>query len=110
NMQLALSESLRIEDAVLKSRCLTYLAVLYRKLGKTDFVRSFAEKALEHSKAINMQEYVAAAIGNQAWLALQSSEWEQVKALSNEAIAIWKSLPLASPFQGIAIWPLIAAQ
>jgi tetratricopeptide (TPR) repeat protein/predicted Ser/Thr protein kinase len=110
NMQQALSESSRLEDAVLKSRCLTYLTVLYRKLGKEDLTRVFADKAFDHSKAINMQEYVAGAIGNRAWLALRSGQWDDVKILANEAITIWKSLAVSSPFQGIAIWPLIAAQ
>jgi len=109
-LKLSLNEAARLEDAVLKSRCLTYLAVLYRKLGNQDLVRMYAAQGLEHSQAINMQEYVAAALANQAWLSLCANEFEEVKNLANEALRIWKSLPVASPFQSLAIWPLIVAQ
>jgi hypothetical protein len=108
-LQHALSESSRLEDAVLKSRCLTYLTVLYRKLTNEELTGSFAARALEHTRAINMQEYVAAALANQAWLALRANQWDEVKKLANEALSIWQSLPVSSPFEGLAIWPLLVA-
>jgi len=108
NIELALSQAVRLEDAVLQSRCLTYLTVAFRKQGNREQVETFAERSLQLSSAIHMQEYVAAAKANQSWLHLRAREFEESRKLSVEAIQIWQSLPVVSPFQELAVWPIIA--
>jgi tetratricopeptide (TPR) repeat protein len=103
----ALSEASRLEDAVLKSRCLTYLTVLYRKRIDLQQTALYADRSLEHSTAINMQEYVAAAWANQAWLRWRSQDYDEAKRLGLQAVEVWQSLPLVSPFQDLAVWPVI---
>jgi tetratricopeptide (TPR) repeat protein len=107
-LKLGLSEASRLGDAVLQSRCLTYLTVLYRRRKDTEQARSYAERSLELSRSINMQEYVAAALANLGWIHWRKTEYDKAKELCAEAVRIWRSLPLVSPFQELALWPLIA--
>jgi tetratricopeptide (TPR) repeat protein len=106
-LKLSLSQILRVGDAVLQSRCLTYLTVLYRKRTRVEEASSYAERSLELATSINMQEYVAAARANLGWLKWRANEIMESKDLCSEALQIWRSLPLVSPFQELALWPLI---
>ena len=55
-----------------------------------------------------MQEYIAAAMSNLGWVHWREKQYEETKALCIDALRIWQSLPLVSPFQELAIWPLSA--
>jgi eukaryotic-like serine/threonine-protein kinase len=55
-----------------------------------------------------MDEYIAAAHANQAWLALREQKPEEARIQAEKALRIWSSLPLVSPFQSLAVWPLIS--
>ena len=106
-LKLSLSQILRVGDAVLQSRCLTYLTVLYRRRKQIEETKTYAERSLELSISINMQEYVAAAKANLGWVRWRSNEISRSEELCAEAVRVWQSLPLASPFQELALWPLI---
>jgi tetratricopeptide (TPR) repeat protein len=106
--QLGLSQAIRLEDAVLQSRFLAYIPVLYRKQNDVEQTRSRADESLKFSTAINMKEYIAIAKANLGWAHLRSGEVTLAKQECTEAVEIWRSLPLVSPFQELALWPLIA--
>ncbi len=85
---------------------LTYLAVLCRFRGQTHRVSSFALRAHEVAEAAHMPDYVAAARGNQAWLAWRRGHLSEAGQLGREALDLWRHSPLVYPFQWQALWPL----
>jgi tetratricopeptide (TPR) repeat protein len=87
---------------------LTYLTVLHRFQGQEEAVLSYAQQAYEAAEAAHMPDYIAAARGNQAWLAWRGQDLQAVERLSKEALVIWQQSPLLYPFQWQALWPLIA--
>jgi DNA-binding SARP family transcriptional activator/tetratricopeptide (TPR) repeat protein len=87
---------------------LTYLTVLHRFRGDMDKVAEFALQAQEAAEAARMPDYVAAARGNQAWLAWRDGDLPAAGQKGEEALASWRQSPLVYPFQWQALWPLIA--
>jgi tetratricopeptide (TPR) repeat protein len=104
----------RTGDASLRARCLTYLAVLYRRQGIEDAVQRYTALALEAAEAAGMPEYVATARANQAWLAWRQAPCRQgdmarVEANGLAALELWRQLPAghgSAVFQWTALWPL----
>jgi serine/threonine protein kinase/DNA-binding NarL/FixJ family response regulator/tetratricopeptide (TPR) repeat protein len=103
----ALSEAMRLEDVVLQSRCVTYLTILHRKRGDTVQTKVFAESSLDLAFTLNLQEYIATAKANQAWLGLRAHQFEEAKRFALDAIRIWQSVVTVAPLQELAVWPLI---
>ncbi len=93
----------------LQSLSLTYLTVLYRFRDQIDSVLKYALRAQELSENAHMPDYVAAAKGNQAWLAWRRGDYVAVEQRGLEALRIWQHSPLVYPFQWQALWPLIGA-
>jgi len=87
---------------------LTYLTVLCRFRGQIDGVSRYAQRAQEAAEASHMPDYVAAAKGNQAWLAWRRRDLRAAEQRGQEALPIWRQSPLVYPFQWQALWPLIA--
>ena len=73
-----------------------------------DGVLSYALRAQEAAEAAHMPDYVAAAKGNQAWLAWRRRDLPAAEQRGQEALALWRQSPLVYPFQWQALWPLIA--
>ncbi len=100
----------RAGDVPQEARCTTYLAVAARMRGMLAETETFTARALETSTAAGMQEYVAAAQANQAWLALARGDSDQCEQLARRALDAWKNLPqLVFPFQWLANVPLLRA-
>jgi hypothetical protein len=55
-----------------------------------------------------MPDYVAAAKGNQAWVAWRRGDLSQAEQAGQEAVELWRQSPLVYPFQWQALWPLIS--
>jgi eukaryotic-like serine/threonine-protein kinase len=106
-LNLSLSQAVRLEDAVLQSRCLTYITWLFRKKHDVQRTEEFAERSLNLALAIHKDEYVAHAKAHQAWLRWVAGEPDEVKTLGMEAISIWQSLSVVTPFLELAVWPII---
>ena len=87
----ALTESERIGEAALRTRCLTYLTILYRKRGDVVEARRFAELALEAARTTHMEEYVAQAYANLAWIAWREGDHSRAEELAREAWSNWDS-------------------
>jgi DNA-binding SARP family transcriptional activator len=94
--------------AWMRTLSLTYLTVLYRFRGQIDGVSRYARRAQEAAEAAHMPDYVAAARGNQAWLAWRRRDLAAAEQKGLEALAIWRQSPLVYPFQWQALWPLLA--
>jgi DNA-binding SARP family transcriptional activator len=86
----------------------TYMTVLHRFRGDIDGVMKYALQAQEVAEAAHMPDYVAAAMGNQAWLAWRNQDLTAAEQKSQEALGIWEKSPLVYPFKWQALWPLVA--
>lgn len=98
-------------DRTLASRCLTYLAVLYRMRDMPMKAREYAGLALGAATALNNREYVGAARANQAWLSWRQKRYAEALEHGRAALAEWKEQPPGAvpfPVQWLALWPLIA--
>lgn len=102
---LALAE--RTGDISLEGRCLTYLTILYRKRGQLETVRQYADRSLSLATAGQMPDYIGAACGNLAWLALRNGNLDQARNLGQQALEMWQQTLLAYASQWTALWPLI---
>jgi hypothetical protein len=92
----------------MRTLSLTYLTVLHRFRGQADEVTVYAQRARQAAEAAQMPDYVAAAQGNQAWLAWRRQDLSAAGQFGQEALALWRRSPLVYPFQWQALWPLIA--
>jgi tetratricopeptide (TPR) repeat protein len=95
-------------DISMHSRSLTYLMVLYRKLGRVDAVREYASRSLPAAQEAKIPTYVAMAWANQAWLALREGDLAQAEAHALAAMKIWQEERTPPPLQWAALWPLLA--
>ena len=93
----------------LETLSLTYLTVLYRFRDQIDSVLKYALRSQELAETAHMPDYVAAAKGNQAWLAWRRGDFATAEQRGQEALKIWHHSPLVYPFQWQALWPLIGA-
>jgi DNA-binding SARP family transcriptional activator/tetratricopeptide (TPR) repeat protein len=85
----ALLESERIGAATLRTPCLTYLTHAYRKRGDVVEVRRLAELALEAARTTHMEEYVAQAYANLAWVAWREGDHGRAEELARAAWTDW---------------------
>ncbi|MGD8397565.1 MAG: AAA family ATPase, partial [Anaerolineae bacterium] len=111
HMQAALALAEETGNAVQRSRCLTYLTVLYRKGGELDETTRYASRSLVAAEAAEMIEYVGTARANLAWVAWREGNLAQAETEGQAALEVWRQLPVGHslcPFQWTAIWPLVA--
>jgi hypothetical protein len=109
HVALALAE--RTGDVVHRSRCLTYLTVLYRRLGKLEDARQHASRSMAAAMAGQMLEYTGTARANLAWVAWREGNLAQADDHGRAALESWKQLPpghSSCSFQWTALWPLAA--
>ncbi len=88
---------------------ITYLTILYRFRGQIDTVFDFAQRAQRAAEAAQMPDYIAAALGNQAYTAWRNQDFPRVEQMGQEALSLWRKSPLEYPFQWQALFPLSAA-
>ncbi|MGI9190137.1 MAG: AAA family ATPase [Longimicrobiaceae bacterium] len=103
---LALAE--RIGEITVESRCLTYLALLYRKRGDVEETRSWAFRAREVAETSAMSEYIAAADAHRAWVAWRDGDHHEAERLGRKSSALWSEL--GGPYRALAwmpAWPLL---
>jgi tetratricopeptide (TPR) repeat protein len=91
----------------LQTLSLTYLTVLYRFRDQMETVLKYALRSQELAETAHMPDYVAAAEGNQAWLAWRRGDYDTAEQRGQEALKIWHHSPLVYPFQWQALWPLM---
>jgi hypothetical protein len=108
NLQAALELAETCGIVPMRTLSLTYLTVLCRFRGRMDGVQNFALRAQEAAERAQMPDYVAAAKGNQAWIAWRRRDLLAVEQRGQEALVLWRMSPLVYPFQWQALWPLVA--
>ena len=86
---------------------LTYLTVVQRFRGLDAQVAGYARRSLEAAEEARMPDYVAAAYGNQAWLAWRRQDLGAAEKSARSALVLWQQSPLVYPFQWQALWPLV---
>jgi tetratricopeptide (TPR) repeat protein len=107
-MQAALELAERTGDIVLQSRILTYLAVGFRKRGRVEQVRDAVVRCLAISTTGHMDEYIATATANLAWVAWRQGDVAQAREGAQAALELWNRNPIVYPFRWTALWPLLA--
>jgi DNA-binding SARP family transcriptional activator/tetratricopeptide (TPR) repeat protein len=110
-LNAALAPARQTGDLSLQARCLTYLAIAYRRLEMPEQVQESVEQCLAVAGAAHMPEYVGTARANAAWLAWRAGEWAAAKRHAQAAFAAWGQLPphhASLPFQWTCLLPLIA--
>jgi len=100
----------RAGDSGLLSRCLTYLTLSARRLGRVSETKLRAEASLVVATAGNLREYIAAAQANRAWVLLKNGQVYEARSLAQEALDVWAELALVFPFQAMALVPLIQVE
>jgi tetratricopeptide (TPR) repeat protein len=85
----ALAESERIGAATLRAPCLTYLTHVCRKRGDVAEARRMAELALEAARTTHMEEYVAQAYANLAWVSWREGDHGRAEELARDAWSDW---------------------
>jgi eukaryotic-like serine/threonine-protein kinase len=107
-----LRESLReaghCGDTALRSRSLTYLMVAGRKRGDVDAVHKAIGSVIAQAREASLPEYEAMAIANRAWVAWRSGEHAKAATDAQDALAVWKRLPVRYFYDWMAVWPLLA--
>ena len=98
----------RVGDLILQSRCLTYRAVAYRRLGDVGHCRTEAEKTCELATKLGMVEYIAMAKANLAWVAWRQEDHVEAEKLATEALDLWHGMDDPYGFDWMSLWPLIA--
>lgn len=106
---LALAE--QTGDLIIKTRNLTYLAVVHRRQGNLAQTEHYTGLSLETARDAGMLEYVGTAYANLAWLAWKKGDLESVEIQGEQAYNFWKKVPETHSsivFGWTAAWPLAA--
>lgn len=75
--------------------------------GDHNRVAALLPQVMAAAEEGNLQEYVATAESNLAWLKWLEGDLVAAKANGQKALAIWRTLPIVIPLQWTALWPLI---
>jgi len=110
-LKAALAIARRAGDFALQARCLTYMAVTARLRRQAPEVERLTQTALDLSLSAQTREYVAAARGNEAWLALQRGDLAASLNKARLALDMWRAAPPSHvfPFQWLALVPYLEA-
>ncbi len=100
NLQAALELAETCGIVPMRTLSLTYLTVLCRFRGRMDGVQNFALRAQEAAERAQMPDYVAAAKGNQAWIAWRRRDLLAVEQRGQEALVSGGCRHLFTLFNG----------
>src|SRR4029077_13066624 len=95
-------------DLVLQSRCLTYRAVAFRRLGDLARCSTEAKRTLELVTKLGMVEYIAMTKASLAWVAWRQQDHAAAEKLASEALGLWHGMDDPYGFDWMALCPLIA--
>jgi hypothetical protein len=101
----------RTSDTSLIARCITYLGLIMRQMGRVEETAHFVARGLDIAEAAGMPEYTALAHANAAWVAWHKGDWAGVRAHGRAAVDIWSQFPLghaSTVARWTALMPLLA--
>jgi class 3 adenylate cyclase/tetratricopeptide (TPR) repeat protein len=108
HIEAALATAERVGDAILRTRCLSYLTVAALRRHDVKAVRSLAPEALTAATGGGWPEYTAAAKAMMAWVAWKEGRSDDVLVLGTEALEIWASTVVSYSWYLLCLWPLLA--
>ncbi len=108
HLRRALDGAPVISDRLLEARAATYLAIALRLAGRATDSADMTERAIESSRRLGIEQYVAAGIANRAWLRLRAGDVPGARELAEQAEATWPPAP-PLPLRWLGLWPAIAA-
>ncbi|UXI02445.1 TOMM system kinase/cyclase fusion protein [Photobacterium sp. TY1-4] len=97
-LQQALKLAKQQSDRTLQARCLTYLTILHRQLGDIDGTLSYSKQAMVSAKLAAMDDYIAIAHANQAWVAYKQHKSRRAFKLVALSHRTWQGLASQFPF------------
>lgn len=100
----------RLGDALLRTRFISYYAIVLRRLARLTEAHATAEGLLTFAQERSMFDYVGVARATLAWCAWREGVYEDVERHADEALAAWDRLRPAYiyPLQWLALMPLAA--
>jgi tetratricopeptide (TPR) repeat protein len=107
-LQAALDAAEEMGDVLLRTRCLNYLALVYRRRGDRQRVAELLPQVLAIAEEGDLQEYTATVEANMAWLKWLAGDLQAAEAHGERALATWRGLAIVMPMQWTALWPLMA--
>ncbi|WP_437924723.1 AAA family ATPase [Sorangium sp. So ce291] len=104
-----LAEATRVGDAHHEARCLTYLAIAYRRQGRVEDARALADRGLDVARRAELRDHAGAAVASRAWASWRDGDAGEAERLALEALSLWQpiSSAYAFPFQWTARLPLL---
>ncbi len=99
----------RVGDRIVQARCLTYMAVAYRRSGHIRETRSYAERTRTLAGELVMVEYVAMAEANLSWVAWRENRLLETHSLGSDALKLWHSMDDPYGVDWLALLPMLAA-
>jgi DNA-binding SARP family transcriptional activator len=106
NLHAALDWAQHSSNVDLTTLSLTYLTILYRKLGSYEEVKAYASRALVAASQSQTEIYAAVARANLAWLAWRQADFSNAYDLAMAAFRVLQEAK-SYPFHWLALWPLI---
>jgi tetratricopeptide (TPR) repeat protein len=107
-LNAALELTVRAGHIYLQTQCLTYLTVVYRKLGQVEEATDYALRSLEAATSVQNPAYIGAAKANLAWVAWKNAELTEALEKGKAAVEPWQGSETGFMFQWLARFPLIA--
>jgi eukaryotic-like serine/threonine-protein kinase len=107
--KLAHTHFLKAGDTKEQARCDIYLTLCARMKGLIDETDELAARSEQSSRAVDAPVYVAAALGNRAWVQLRRGQRQLAIEHARAALLIWDEVSLAFPFEWLARAPLLRA-
>ncbi|HNS51002.1 MAG TPA: BTAD domain-containing putative transcriptional regulator [Anaerolineae bacterium] len=106
-LQTALHMAELSGDVVLQARCLAYLAVAHRRMGRGADVEALSRRTLAVAEAAAMPDYVGVGRAGLAWTAWRRGDLNEAGQMAASALEAWRTAPAPYPLQWQALWPLI---
>ena len=106
-LMAALAEAERIGDALLEARSITYLSIALRRQGRPAETLRLVERAIEASRSLGLDQYVATALANRSWAELRAGDLAAARSDAETAGRTWPVQPPYA-FRWLDLWPLIA--
>ena len=106
-MSDVLELTVKCGNRTMEARVLTYLAVLFRRLGQPERVAEYVERASVVSSELGMREYVAAVLACRSWMAWLEGDLEAALALGNQALEEWQAHAPRYPFKWLALMQML---
>jgi hypothetical protein len=85
-------------DITLQARCLSYITIVYRQINDQDNAQKYASLAFSISVDAGMDDYVAIAEANQAWLKCKQKKPDEALTLIRNCNDKWQALEETFPF------------